>query len=370
MEILEVGLQPLHDLDGVRHGGLVHVDLLEAADERAVLLEILAIFLVRRRSDAAQRTLRERRLQQVRGIHRAARGRAGADHRMDLVDEEDRLLVVLDLLHHLLQAFFEVATVARAGQQRPHVEREHRRLGEHLGHFAADDLARQTFGDRRLADARVADKQRVVLAAAAQHLDRALHFRFAADQRIDAPVARLLVEVDAIGVERALLLLGIRSLLAVLLAVAVLVGAARALRRVGQPRPLGDAVADVIDRVVAGHILLLQEVGGMALAFGEDRDEHVRPGHLFATGRLHVDHGTLDHPVEAGRRLGILATVADEIFELAVDVVAQILLQKVEIDRAGPQHSRRFGVVGQTEQQMLKRRVLVVALVCHGERPM
>ena len=78
---------------------------------------------------------------------------------------------------------------------------------EHFRHLASDDLARQAFGDRGLADAGIADEQRVVLRAAAEHLDRAQHFRLAPDQRIDLAVVRLLVEVDAIGGERIALLL-------------------------------------------------------------------------------------------------------------------------------------------------------------------
>ena len=107
----------------------------------------------------------------------------------------------------LLQALLEIAAIARAGQQRAHVEREHGRVREHLGHLALDDLAGQALGDRGLADAGIADEQRVVLLPAAQHLDRALHLGLAADQRIDLAVLRLLVEVDAIGVERVALLL-------------------------------------------------------------------------------------------------------------------------------------------------------------------
>ncbi len=37
-------------------------------------------------------------------------------------------LWLLDLLHHLLQALLEVAAIAGAGEQRAHVEREHRRV--------------------------------------------------------------------------------------------------------------------------------------------------------------------------------------------------------------------------------------------------
>ncbi len=83
-------------------------------------------------------------------------------------------------------------------------------FGEHLRHVALDDPARQALGDGRLADAGIADEQRIVLLPAAQHLDGAQHLRLTADQRIDAAVPRLLVEVDAIDVERvgaALLLL-------------------------------------------------------------------------------------------------------------------------------------------------------------------
>jgi hypothetical protein len=62
-------------------------------------------------------------------------------------------------------------------------------------------------GDRRLADAGIADIERVVLRAAAQHLDGAVDLGLAADQRIDLAGFRLLVEVDAVGGERVLLLL-------------------------------------------------------------------------------------------------------------------------------------------------------------------
>ena len=125
----------------------------------------------------------------------------------------------------------------------------------------------------------------------------------------------------------------------------VVLGAARRLRRIGNAGPLGDAVADVVDRVVAGHVLLLQEIGGMALALGEDRDQHIGAGHFLAPGGLHMDHRALDDALEAGRRLGVLAAVADEIVEFLVDIVAQVLAQQVEIDRAGahapPRRRRR-----------------------------
>ena len=258
---------------------------------------------------------RERRLEQIGRIHRAARRRAGADHGVDLVDEHDRARIGLDLLDHLLEPLLEVAAVARAGQQRAHVEREHGRALEHVRHFAMHDAARETFRDRGLADAGVADEQRIVLLPPAEHLDRAVDLGVAPDQRIDLAVLGLLVEIDAIGVERVALLLG----LVAALGVGLLLDAAHR-TRLREARPLGDAVADVIDRVVARHVLLLQEISGVALAFGEDRDQHVGAGDLFAPRRLHVDDRALDHALEAGGRLGILGAVGDQVFEFGFQI--------------------------------------------------
>src|SRR6185437_4704871 len=105
------------------------------------------------------------------------------------------------------------------GDERPHVERVDRAGAQHFGHLALDDLARQAFGDGGLADAGIADEERVVLLPAAENLDRALDLGIAADQRIDAAGLGLLVQIDAIGVER------IAALLDDLLALLVLVGA-------------------------------------------------------------------------------------------------------------------------------------------------
>src|SRR6185437_6462647 len=133
-----------------------------------------------------------------------------------------------------------------------------------------DDALGEPLGDRGLADAGFADEQRVVLLPAAQYLDRAVDLGIAPDHRIDLAVAGLLVEVDAIGLERLALLLGIL----VALGLGFLVDAAHR-AGFGHAGTLGDAMADVVDRVVTGHVLLLQEIGGVALALGEDRDQHV-----------------------------------------------------------------------------------------------
>ena len=201
--LLEARLEAHEDVDGLGHRRLDHVDLLEAARQRVILLEDAAVFLVGGRADAAQLAVGEHRLDEVGRVHDAARGRTRADHGVDLVDEQDGAGLLLELGDHALEALLEVAAVLGAGDQRAHVERVDGAVGQHVGDLALDDHAREAFGNRRLADAGLADVQRIVLAPAAQDLDGALHLERAADQRIDLAVLGQLVEVGGVLVERA-----------------------------------------------------------------------------------------------------------------------------------------------------------------------
>lgn len=70
-------LEALQDFVGFTHGRLDDVDLLEAPRQRAVLLEDAPVFLEGGRANAAQLARRQGRLDQVGGIHGAARRRAG-----------------------------------------------------------------------------------------------------------------------------------------------------------------------------------------------------------------------------------------------------------------------------------------------------
>ena len=115
--VLEIGFQALEDRDRVLHRRLVDVDLLEPAHQRAVLFEMLAVFLVGGRAHAADGARCQRRLEQIGGVHRAAGRRAGADHGMDFVDEQDRVRMRLEFLEHLLQPLLEIAAIAGAREQ-------------------------------------------------------------------------------------------------------------------------------------------------------------------------------------------------------------------------------------------------------------
>ena len=81
-------LEAAQDRDRVLDRRLGDEDRLEAPRQRRVLLDMLAIFVERRRADAMQFAARQRRLQQVGGVHRAV-GLARADERVHFVDEEN-----------------------------------------------------------------------------------------------------------------------------------------------------------------------------------------------------------------------------------------------------------------------------------------
>ena len=202
-------LEPAQDRDRVLDARLADVHRLEAALERRVLLDVLAVLVERRRADRAQLAAREHRLEHVAGVHRAL-GRAGADDRVQLVDEHDDLaLGVGDLLQHGLQPVLELTAVLGAGDHRGEIERDHAAVLQSLGHVAGDDPLRESLGDRGLADAGLADQHGVVLGPAREDLDHAADLVVAADHRVELALRGGLGQIAAVALERLKLLLGV-----------------------------------------------------------------------------------------------------------------------------------------------------------------
>ena len=91
---------------------------------------------------------------------------------MNFVDEQDhRVLLVGHLFEDLLDALFELAAIFRAGDHRVDREFDEALVPQTLRHFAGDDALRQTFDDRRFADARLPDQHGIVLLAPGEHFD-------------------------------------------------------------------------------------------------------------------------------------------------------------------------------------------------------
>src|SRR5439155_21896533 len=178
-------LQAAQDRDRVGDGRLADEDRLEAPLEGGVLLDVLAVLVGRGRPDGAQLAAREHRLEQIASGDCPFRG-ARADNRVQLVDEEDDpALGGLDLVQDGLEALLELAAILRACEQRADVERPDALALEAFWHVARDDALSEPLDDRGLADAGIADEDRVVLRPAREDLDDAAHFLVAADHRVE-----------------------------------------------------------------------------------------------------------------------------------------------------------------------------------------
>ena len=159
---------------------------LEAALERRVLLDVLAVLVERGRADRAQLAAREHRLEQVGGVDRALGG-AGADDRVQLVDEEDDLCPRASAIS-LSTAFRRSSNSPRyfaPAISAPMSSAMTRRSRSDSGTSPDDDPLREPLDDRGLADARLADQHRVVLRAAREDLDHAADLVVAADDRVE-----------------------------------------------------------------------------------------------------------------------------------------------------------------------------------------
>ncbi len=215
------------------------------------------------------------------------------------------------------------------------------------------DLARQPLDDGGLADARVPDEQRVVLAPPRQHVQRALDLRLPPDERIDLPGAGALVQVDRELRQRIR-----RRLVGVVVAVVVPVPRHAGLGR----QQLGDPVRDVADHVEAADPLLLQEGDRVRLRLGEERHQHVGAVGLGLPGPEHVVDRALDHARERQRRLRPLAILLGQGLDLLVQEVLQ--LADEARDRAAAVLDDVAGLVidHQREQQVLEPGELVPAV--------
>jgi hypothetical protein len=169
---------------------------------------VLPVLVERGRPDDAQLATREHRLEHVAGVHRAL-GLSRPDDRVHLVDEHDeQAFRVGDLLEHRLEPLLELASELGAGDEGAHVERDQPLVLEPLGDVAVHDALREALGDRRLADARLADEDGVVLRTPRQHLHHATDLLVAADDGIELPLARHLGEIARVALQRLILVLG------------------------------------------------------------------------------------------------------------------------------------------------------------------
>ena len=187
---------------------------LEAAFERRVLLDVLAVLVERRGADGLQLAARKRRFEDI-GRVETSLSRPRADDGVDLVDEDDRVVGLAQLVEQLLHPLLEFAAELRASHQRRDVERIEPLARDGVGNVARCDQQREPLDDVALAHARFADQDRIVFLAARKDLHHALDLAFAADHGVDFPFTRLPGQVYAELVEHPAAFGGPLSLLGV-----------------------------------------------------------------------------------------------------------------------------------------------------------
>src|SRR5712691_4088953 len=292
--------QAAQDLDGVLDRRLLDADLLEAALQRSVALEVLAVLVEGGGADRLQLAARQRRLQDRGGVDRALGG-ARADEIVELVDEQDDVAALGDLLHHLLQALLELAAVLRAGDQRGQVERIDLLVLQELGDLVGTDARRQALDDGRLADARLADQDRVVLRAAREDLHHALDLGLAADDRVELALGGELGQVAPELVEqlRALGLLAGGS-------ASALLAAAWA----------GEHADDLVADLLGVGVEVEQDPGGDALVLAHEAEQDVLGADVVVAEGERFAQRELEHLLRARRERdlagGDLVALADD----------------------------------------------------------
>ena len=330
---------PHEDVDRLLERRLLDHDRLEAALEGRVPLDVLAVLVERRRADALELAARQRRLEDVRGVDRALGG-AGPDERVELVDEEDRVVRVPELLDDLLEALLELAAVLRAGDERADVEGQDALVQERLGDVAVDDPLGEALGDGRLADAGLADQRGVVLLAPRQDLDDPLDLLLAADDRVHLAGPGELGEVDAELVDGR----GLR-------------GALRLLGGTGRGRLRQDA-DDLVADLVEVDAEALEDAGGDALAFADEAEQQMLGADVVVAEAAGLVDRELDDPLRARRQADLAddrpIAAADDELDGGPDL-GQLDVHVLEDARGDT-----LALADEAEQQMLGADVVVV----------
>jgi hypothetical protein len=314
--LLVAPLQAAQDADGSLDVRSLHLDRLEPPLERLVAFDVLFVLLECRRADTLELAAGERRLEHVRGIEAAARA-AGADDGVQLVDEEDhRAMGRGDLLLDRFQPLLELALHLGAGQEAADVQRQDAAVPEVLRHGAVDDALGQALDDHRLADARLADQDGVVLLATREDLDQAVGLAVPADDRVQLAAPGLGRDVDREAVEGAPAGLGVLLVdLAFGLDAAQGVGAvavAQTYRGEHRPRPR-HALVEAGEEQRPGRDIGVAQPGPLAVGQLEELDD--------VLGDAEVGHL---HGLEVRQLLGVAADHIDQILTDPIGVQPQL----------------------------------------------
>ena len=184
MELLVLPFQAVKYLDSLFGRWFRYVYLLKSPNNACTFSKISVVFGIGGAADKAHIATFEVGFQHVRGIHRAF-ARASCTHQVVyFVDVKDGISLLQQPVHHLLNTFFQVATILRSRQNRAHIHLIYTATFQPLRNVAPLNHGCQSIYQRCFTHARFAYVQRIVLFFSAKHLYGALQFLFATYQGI------------------------------------------------------------------------------------------------------------------------------------------------------------------------------------------
>ena len=144
---------------------------LETTCKSSVFLDVLAVFIQRSSTNCTEFATGKCWLQDVSSVH-GTLGSASAYDGMKLVNEEDNLAVRLGhLFYHALQAVLKLTAILCSCYQSRHVKLNKLFVAQGTWNVARNNALCQAFHNCGLTNTRFADKNRIVLGAAAQNLN-------------------------------------------------------------------------------------------------------------------------------------------------------------------------------------------------------
>ena len=198
MELLVIFFDALEHLNRLLDGRLVHLDRLEAAFERSILLDVLAVFVEGGCTNDLNLSAGKRWFEDVCRIHRAFRI-AGAHQTVYLVNEQDGVAHLAHVVKQSLDAAFKLPAELGPRYQRGHIQQVQLLALQHSRNISLCQLLRNAFCNRSLADAGFTDQARVVFGSSIEDLDDSLDLFIPADDVVDLAVLCLLGQVFTVS---------------------------------------------------------------------------------------------------------------------------------------------------------------------------
>jgi hypothetical protein len=244
-------------------------------------------------------------------------------------------------------SLLELAAKFRAGNQRAHVEGHEPLVAQTFRYVAIHDAKRQTFGDRGLADARLADQNGIVLRAARQYLDRAADFLVAADDGVELAGSRKFRQIPCIFLERVI--------------------AVFRRRRIGTA-----ALTQFLDRIVEvlrTDIRIFEDAPGLGAARHRQREEKQFGSHVTVARFFCQFLGGVEQPCRVGRNIHLPCARAFHARELGQRNFRLLAHQIGAAAGSGYQpRCKTFLIVHQHLQQVQRIDGLIVGTDCKALR--